>query len=180
MLFRSAGVPMQVTIKDPKKVFYLKLVDYAGNTVSYRVNRSGSPDTPYADGVALDKTELKLIKKNSQRLRAVVNPEGVMDDSVTWSSENSKIATVDQKGVVTGVTPGTTRVIATTKAKNTAGEPETAVCQVTVEEISVSLHGILWTGDGKTWFSSINTSKLPEYTKILRSEEHTSELQSQR
>lgn len=164
----KAGVPMQVTIKDPKKVFYLKLVDYAGNTVSYRVNRSGSPDTPYTDGVALDKTELKLIKKNSQRLRAVVNPEGVMDDSVTWSSENSKIATVDQKGVVTGVTPGTTRVIATTKAKNTAGEPETAVCQVTVEEISVSLHGILWTGDGKTWFSSINTSKLPEYTKILQ------------
>lgn len=162
----EAGVQMQVTIKDPKKVFYLKLVDYAGNTVSYRVNRSGSPDTPYVDSVTLDKTELKLIKNNSQRLKAAVNPEWVLDDSVTWSSEDSKIATVDQKGVVTGVAPGTTRIIATTKAKNTAGQPETAVCQVTVEEIAATLNGIIWETDGKSWFCRLNTAKLPEYTRL--------------
>ena len=162
----KAGVPMQVTIKDPKKVFYLKLVDYAGNTVSYRVNRSGSADTPYADSVTLNKTKLKLIKNNSQRLKAVVNPEWILDDTVTWSSENSKIATVDQKGVVTGVTPGTTRIIATTNARNAAGKPETAVCQVTVEEIAVSLNGIIWEADGRNWLANINTAKPDKYIRL--------------
>ncbi len=162
----KSGVTMQVTIKDPKKVFYLRLVDYAGNTVSYRVNRSGCPDTSDTDGVTLNKSELKLIKKNTQRLKAVVSPEGILDDTVTFSSENSNIATVDENGVVTGISPGTTRIIATTNANNAAGKPETAVCLVTVEELAVSLNGVLWNEEGKTWFSSINTAKLPEYLKL--------------
>lgn len=166
------GIPMQVTIKDPKKVFYLKLVDYAGNTVSYRVNRSGSADTPYTDGVTLNKTELRLIKNNTERLKATVGPEGVLDDTVAWSSEDKSIATVDDKGNVTGVSPGMTRIIATTNAKNTDGQPETAVCQVVVEEIAVSLNGIVWNEDGKIWFANMNTAKLPAYTRLSQAKEN--------
>lgn len=166
------GVPMQITIQDPKKVFYLKLVDYAGNTVSYRVNRSGSADTPYTDGVTLSETELRLIKNNTKRLKATVEPEGILDDTVIWSSEDKTIATVDGKGNVTGVMPGTTRIVATTKAKNKAGESETAVCQVVVEEIAVSLNGIVWNEDGKSWFVNFNTAKLPKYTKLAQIKKH--------
>lgn len=162
------GIPMQITIKDPKKVFYLKLVDYAGNTVSYRVNRSGSPDTPYTDGVTLNETELRLIKNNTKRLKATVEPEGILDDTVIWSSEDKTVATVDAKGNVTGVMPGTTRIIATTKAQNASGESETAVCRVVVEEIAVSLNGIILDGDGKSWFANFNTAKLPGYTKLAQ------------
>ncbi|MCI9080837.1 MAG: S8 family serine peptidase [Lachnospiraceae bacterium] len=160
------GISMQVTINDPKKVFYLYLVDYAGNTVSYRVNRSESPDTVCTDGVVLNRSEMKIIKNNTQRLKAVVSPEGVLDDTVIFHSEDCSIASVDQKGVVTGQKPGITRIIATTNAKNAAGKPETAVCQVTVEEIAVSLNGILWDADGKTWFGNVNTAYLPDYTKL--------------
>ncbi|NBH14706.1 serine protease subtilisin family protein [Lachnospiraceae bacterium] len=163
---KKPGLAVQITIKDPKKVFYLKLIDYAGNTAFYRVNRSGSADTSCTDGVTLDQSELKLIKRNTKRLKAVVSPEGVLDDTVTFRSENDSIAAVDQKGNVTGMAPGRTRIIATTNAKNAEGRAEIAVCQVTVEEIQVSLNGIIWNGDGKTWFGSVNTAKLPEYTKL--------------
>lgn len=160
------GETMELDIKDPKKVFYLKLVDYAGNTVSYRVNRSQSPDTPYADGVTLDQSTMKLVKGNTGRLKATVTPEGVLDDTVTWSSENPKIATVNKKGVVTGIMPGTTKITATANATNAAGELVTAVCEVTVEEISVSLNGLIWSGNGEVYFYNIDTARLPEYTVL--------------
>lgn len=162
----EAGIPMKVTIKDPKKVFYLSLVDYAGNTISYRVNRSGTPDTSITDGVTLDQSELKLIKGNTKQLKAVVSPESILDDTVTWSSENPEIADVDKEGVVTGIAPGTTKIIAATNAKNAAGEPETAECQVTVEEIAVSLNGIVWDGNGSTYFNNFNTAALSELHKL--------------
>ena len=46
--------------------------------------------------------------------------------SVTWTSENAGIASVDLNGVVTGVSGGTTRVVATD------GAEQTATCEVTV------------------------------------------------
>lgn len=39
---QKPGVSAQLTIEDPQKPFTLKLVDYAGNTVSYQVEQSGS------------------------------------------------------------------------------------------------------------------------------------------
>ena len=160
------GGTVELDIKDPKKVFYLKLVDYAGNTVSYRVNRSKSPDTPYADSVTLDQSTMKLIKGNTGRLKATVMPEGILDDTVTWSSENSAIATVNKKGVVTGIMPGTTKITATANARSAAGETVTAVCEVTVEELSVTLNGLLWSGNGEVYFCNIDTARLPEYTVL--------------
>ena len=157
---------VELDIKDPKKVFYLKLVDYAGNTVSYRVNRSESADTPYAEGVILDQSTMKLIKGNTGRLKATVTPEGVLDNTVTWSSENPAIAKVNKKGVVTGLMPGTTTITATANARNAAGELVTAVCEVTVEELSVSLNGLIWSSEGEVYFYNIDTAHLPEYTVL--------------
>lgn len=157
---------VELDIKDPKKVFYLNLVDYAGNTVSYRVNRSQSADTPYAEGVILDQSTMKLIKGNTGCLKATVTPEGVLDNTVTWSSENPAIAKVNKKGVVTGLMPGTTTITATANARNAAGELVTAVCEVTVEELSVSLNGLIWSSEGEVYFYNIDTAHLPEYTVL--------------
>ena len=141
-------------------------MDYAGNTVSYRVNRSESADTPYAEGVILDQSTMKLIKGNTGRLKASVTPEGVLDNTVTWSSENPAIAKVNKKGVVTGLMPGTTTITATANARNAAGELVTAVCEVTVEELSVSLNGLIWSSEGEVYFYNIDTAHLPEYTVL--------------
>ncbi len=61
------------------------------------------------------------------RLTATVNPSNATNKSVTWSSSNSKVATVDRYGNVKGIKAGT----ATITAKATNGK--TASYKVTVK-----------------------------------------------
>ena len=75
--------------------------------------------------VTLNKTELSLKKGESETLTATVKPDNATDKSVTWSTSDASIATVDQNGKVTAVKEGT----ATITAK--AGD-KSATCTVTV------------------------------------------------
>ena len=60
-----------------------------------------------------------------------------VDKDVTWSSSDDKIATVDDKGNVTGVVAGTAKITATTKNGKVS-----ATCEVTVQEAgSTTLYG---------------------------------------
>ena len=77
-------------------------------------------------GITLDKTELDMtIDDEPVTLVAKVTPEGATDKTVTWSSSNEKVATVDANGKVTAVGNGE----ATITAK--AGD-KTATCTVKV------------------------------------------------
>ena len=75
--------------------------------------------------ITLNKTELAIIKGNTETLTATVNPTDATDKTVIWSSSDTAIATVDANGKVTAVDGGS----ATITAK--AGD-EQATCQVTV------------------------------------------------
>lgn len=55
---------------------------------------------------------------NQIRLSTSFEPEKVQDESVYWSSSNEKIATVDEDGVVTGVSEGRVAISATLKNGN--------------------------------------------------------------
>ncbi|MBR4455918.1 MAG: Ig-like domain-containing protein [Solobacterium sp.] len=77
-------------------------------------------------GVSLNKTELTLTKDASETLTATVAPSDASDPSVTWSSDNTNVATVNN-GVVTAVNAGTANITVTT----TDGS-KTATCAVTV------------------------------------------------
>lgn len=91
------------------------------------------------EGIDLDKTAITMNKGDkSEALVVSYNPEDTTDDkTVTWSSENEDIATVED-GVVTAVGAGTTNITAK------VGE-FTATCEVTVvvplESISVKADG---------------------------------------
>lgn len=61
-------------------------------------------------------------------LSATVTPEDATDKTITWSSSDEKVATVDG-GKVTGVAEGTATITATTKSGD-----KTATCTVTVSE----------------------------------------------
>lgn len=76
-------------------------------------------------GVSLNKTKLSLVKGQSETLSATVKPDDATDKSVTWTTSNPEVATVDENGKVTAMGGGS----ATVKAR--AGEKE-AACSVTV------------------------------------------------
>ena len=78
-------------------------------------------------GIKLDADEMKLSVGNVGTLKATVEPTDATDKTVTWTSSNTSVATVDANGNVTGVAVGTATITAQ------AGD-KTATCKVTVTE----------------------------------------------
>ena len=77
--------------------------------------------------VTLNKTELTLTEGEAETLTATVKPDDATDKTVTWTTSDASIATVDANGKVTAVKAGT----ATITAK--AGD-QSATCMVTVKQ----------------------------------------------
>ena len=78
--------------------------------------------------VTLDKTAVEIIAGHDLTLTATVNPDNATDKSVTWTTSDASVASVEN-GKVTGLTTGTATITVTT----TDGSM-TAVCEVTVTE----------------------------------------------
>ncbi len=78
-------------------------------------------------GVSLNKTSTTIDVGNSETLTATVSPSDATDQSLTWATSNSGVATVNN-GVVTAVAAGTATITATSNADNT----KSASCTVTV------------------------------------------------
>ncbi len=87
-----------------------------------------SPDI-HVSGVRLGKTELDLEAGESSLLDATVSPENATKNSVTWSSSDEDVATVDKNGKVTAVASGKAIII----VKTDDGD-YTDKCWVTVTE----------------------------------------------
>ena len=92
-------------------------------TCSVTVKKSGVA----VELVILDKTSLELSEGEVAMLYATVLPSNATDKTVTWTSGNASVATVDQNGKVTGKAEGTTTITAK------AGD-KTATCSVTVKK----------------------------------------------
>ena len=80
-------------------------------------------------GVSLDKTTLTMDVDNTEKLTATVEPADATDQSVTWKSSNTSVATVSSTGEVTARAKGTTTITVTTK-----DGAKTATCKVTVTQ----------------------------------------------
>ena len=77
--------------------------------------------------VKLDKTSLTMQETDSDTLTATVLPDNATNKAVTWSSNDSTVATVDESGKVTAVAPGTATITVTTEDGS-----KTATCTVIV------------------------------------------------
>ena len=64
------------------------------------------PDGTLVEAIALNKTSLTLAPGTSYTLTGRVVPTDATDKTLTWSSDGTAIATVDQNGVVTAVSDG--------------------------------------------------------------------------
>lgn len=78
-------------------------------------------------GVTLDKTTATVAVDKTITLNATIKPSDATTKSVTWSTDNSSIATVSTSGVVTGKKAGTATITAKTDDGNYR-----ATCKVTV------------------------------------------------
>lgn len=85
--------------------------------------------------VELDKTETGLVEGESITLFATVKPDDATDKTVTWSSSNAAVATVDGNGKVTAIKEGTTTIIAKVGDKQ-------ATCIVTVSKKVIEVESI--------------------------------------
>ena len=84
------------------------------------------------ESVTLDKDKIELTAGESAALSASVLPVDASNKSVTWSSSDETVVTVDQKGVLAAVAEGTATITVTT-----ADGGKTASCEVTVKELAV-------------------------------------------
>ena len=86
-----------------------------------------------AAGLSLDETTLTLNLGDKRLLTATVEPAGAVNQTVTWSSNNTNVATVNPViGLVTevtGISAGTATITASVADGN-----HTAECEVTVQE----------------------------------------------
>lgn len=134
------GVEKSVTSADSYWTAFNNLLPGQDNVLSvtvsngddskvYTVTIPMKAQTVAVTGVSLDRETLTLAVGGSAALTATVAPDNATDKTVTWTTSNDQVATVDD-GTVTAVAAGTATITAQ------AGE-KTAVCEVTVEAASV-------------------------------------------
>lgn len=105
------------------------------STVQAENTSSISEEVVIPQSITVNKTSLSLIVNKTTQLTATVNPSDATDQSVSWTSSNPEIATVDAKGKVKAVKVGTTTI---TAAAN--GNPSiTESIQVSVKIVPTSL-----------------------------------------
>ncbi|WP_183192383.1 GLUG motif-containing protein [Brevibacillus fluminis] len=134
-LYDADGITVARTLATGKKVI---VTAQDGTTkVMYTVTvNAQSPSTPVPSyypvtSVGLDQTDFTLTAGGQTTvLRATINPSYATIHSVTWSSSDPKVATVDEKGVVTPIAAGTATITVTT-----TDQAKTATSQVKVVEL---------------------------------------------
>ncbi len=104
----------------------LDILDSAG-AIAKKVIIEQGPDVVRVSGVKLNITSKTLLKGDTLTLKATVSPSNATNKSVTWSSSNTKVATV-KNGVVTAIGKGTANITVKTKSGG-----KTAVCKITVK-----------------------------------------------
>ncbi len=123
--------------------------------VTYTAVFTADPKTPQLTDVTLSPDTLNLEVGDTSALTATVGPDGA-DPAVVWTSSDPSIATVDENGVVTAVSPGTATITCT--ATNGTPDPSddvSATCEVTVKAQGPHVH------DGVTFTAWTDSTSLP-------------------
>lgn len=129
----SSANPSIVTVDKDGKV---TAVGPGSTTVRVQTNSGAKYDTCTIDvkrlatGITLNRSEAKVSRGKKLTLLATITPEDTTDKTITWTSSDKSIATVSNKGVVTGVKVSKDPIIITATTSN----GKSAECYVTVTE----------------------------------------------
>ncbi len=97
-----------------------------GNNNSGNSNNKQISDTTKVENIKLDKNIIKINIGHGEKINGEILPSNATNKKITWISNNSTIATVDDNGQVKGVGIGTTWII----ARSSNGKE--SKCEVTV------------------------------------------------
>ena len=111
--------------------------------------------------ITLSSTSVQLKATETAKLEAQVAPADATDKSLTWTSSNTAVATVDANGNVTAIAVGEADI----KAAANDASGVSAICKVTVvptpvESVSITANGSTTLKAGQT--VQLNATVLPE------------------
>ena len=144
---------------------YIQVCDYAENTATYKINLN-KEELSGPVSVTLDKQSIKMYKGGTAALSAEVSPFGVHPDGVTWKSSDETVATVNERGIITGVNKGTATITAASIKDPTA----TASCAVTVQTVDTTLVGALMDTNGDAQFFTWDLEHDATWKKLVNFE----------
>ena len=139
--YRRGGGGLQVTAKAPGEALITVKTEDGGKTASCTV--TVKEKIIPVESISLNQTTLSLKIGEKETLQAMVSPENATTKNISWSSDKTDVATVDENGNVSANSVGT----ATITAK--AGE-QSATCTVTVKEKIIPVESITLDQSEKT------------------------------
>jgi uncharacterized protein YjdB len=109
---------------------------HAEAQMTYIINVLTIPVT----GMVLDKTSADVLTGTKIQLTATVYPTNATDKTITWTSNNTSVATVDSNGLVTGIASGIATITATS---NDGAYTATSSISVITKVIGVTINKTL-------------------------------------
>ena len=137
-----------------------------GLYISEEVENSCFAPTDLVDRVELSQTDTRVMLGSTLTLEATVWPWNASDRTVTWTSSDESVATVDANGVITARSLGQCVITATSKLDPSV----TASCTIETFQLEKTLNALVWDYEGHVWMSEFSTADLTNYKKLSTKE----------
>ncbi len=124
---------------------------------------SWSAPTENVSEVKLSADKLNLLKGNRAQLSAAVLPWTAVDRTVTWTTTDDTVVTVDENGLVTALAAGSAVITATSNLDPSMS----ASCTVNVEVLGVTVTGTLQDEDGNPMIYKWNMGDSDTWEKVV-------------
>lgn len=131
--YGNSGI-IKVELKNSVYTFTIDIQLQTGFTGQYETLKGSFTGVPRylneeikIESIALNESQVTLALDGEITLEATITPENATNKKVTWSSNNTAVATISEEGVVKGVGVGKAIITATTQEGN-----KTVTCEITV------------------------------------------------
>jgi len=119
--------------------------------------------------INLNEENISMNVGDSDILTATITPDNATNQSVTWSSSDESIVTVNSEGEIGGISSGDATITATTKDGN-----KKATCRVTVKSVPIPI--ITSISDIEQTINQGDDYSLPETIEVMMSDNTTQQL----